>query len=82
MKLVELDQWYKDWENTLDALRLVNWSKLAHAEKLTIYIACEQERVNTEAIQHQAARKYHAKPEVIEYFKRSKLKHESGDYSK
>ena len=83
MKLKDLDGWYKDNEIALDDFMRSsgkNWGALSYEKKLAIYeeyLIDSQKELKKDAM---AARRYHAQPEVIDYFKRNKLNHESGDY--
>lgn len=80
MKMAELDAWYKEYENTLDDLRLVSWASLSHAAKLVLYLAWKKTADEEQQRSGQSARAYHRQPTVIQYFKENKLLHESGDY--
>lgn len=83
MKLKELDCWYKDNEIALDDFMRSsgkNWGALAYDKKMTIYDEYIIESQKDLKKDHHAARLYHRLPEVINYFQRNQLNHESGDY--
>ena len=78
-----LDSWQKENEIPLDdyfRLKNINWNKLDYVKKLEIYGEYLANVKKEKEVNSLAARQYHARPEVIAYFKRNKLLHESGDY--
>lgn len=83
MKQKELDVWYKDNEIPLDDFmrsKGMVWNRLAYEKKLLLYHEFVAEQEKDLKRQREVARLYHRQPEVIDYFKRNKLNHESGDY--
>ena len=82
MDAKELNIWFEEnREYVDDKLRELNlsWTSLKLNQKLDLYADFEKELKEASAL-HKTARDFHAKPEVICYFKRERLKHESGDY--
>lgn len=84
----ELDAFYRDKHSDIEfdeylRTREINWAELSYERMLAIYrVFHQQESKRSIAAGHddRAARAYHARPEVIEYFRSNKLLHESGDY--
>jgi hypothetical protein len=84
----ELDAFYREKHSDIEfdeylRTREINWAELPYERKLAIYrVFHQQESKQPGTTKHddRAARAYHARPEVIEYFRINGLNHESGDY--
>lgn len=84
----ELDAFYREKHSDIEfdeylRTREINWAELPFERKLAIYRVFHQQeskRPHRTGHDDRGARAYHARPEVIEYFRSNGLNHESGDY--